>query len=101
LSLQHRQVALMEDKDRAEKEAEKGRDKMLKNYGDVLSNTVFLSASKTTISPVREAATGSQFKYPGLGAKADSVSAAGNKTCSKCHSAERLFKDCPLRGAVD
>jgi hypothetical protein len=55
----------------------------------------------TTISPVREAATGSQFKYPGLGAKADSVSAAGNKTYSKCHSAERLFKDCPLRGAVD
>jgi hypothetical protein len=30
----------MEDKDRAEKEAEKGRVKMLKNYGDVLRNTV-------------------------------------------------------------
>jgi hypothetical protein len=40
LSLQHRQVALMEDKDRVEKEAEKGRVKMLKNYGDVLRNTV-------------------------------------------------------------
>jgi hypothetical protein len=40
LSLQHRQVALMEDKDRAERETEKGRVKMLKNYGDVLRNTL-------------------------------------------------------------
>jgi hypothetical protein len=44
---------------------------------------VFLSASKTTMSPAREAATGSQFKQPGLGAKANSVSTADNKTCSK------------------
>jgi hypothetical protein len=63
------------------------------------SKPVFPSASKTTMSPAREAATGSQFKQPGLGAKADGVSAAG-KTCFKCHSAEHLFKDCPLRGAV-
>jgi hypothetical protein len=43
LSLQHWQVALMEDKDKAEKEAQKGRAKMLKNYGDVLSNAVVKS----------------------------------------------------------
>jgi hypothetical protein len=58
LSLQHRQVALMEDKDRAEKEAEKGRVKMLKNYGDVLSNTVTSQRGSACVTLKRSVRSG-------------------------------------------
>ena len=40
LELQSRQVKLMPDKDKADKESEKGRVTLLKKYGDVLRNTV-------------------------------------------------------------
>ena len=58
----------------------------------------FQSAPKTTMSSAH-GATDLQTKQPGQGAKAVSVPVAG-KACYKCHSAEHLVKDCPLRGTV-
>jgi hypothetical protein len=40
LELQSKQVKLMQDKDKADTESEKGRITLLEKYGDVLRNTM-------------------------------------------------------------